>query len=144
MAHEFPSKEWTDAYAEAVNGNEAYRTAGKDWAHGTVAMVVKADESLGIPADVGMILDVEGGRCRGTTYLQGMGAIEEADPAFIIVAPYPRWKEVIAGDVDPIKAMMQGKLKLTKGHLPTMLRFVESSRQLVVSAKNVPTRFLDE
>ena len=143
MTHRFPSKEWTDAYAEAVNANEAYRTAGKDWKHGPVAMVVKADPSLGIEDDTGMILDVEGGHCRGTTYLTGMAAIEAEDPPFIIVAPYDRWKEVIGGDVDPIKAMMQGKLKLTKGHLPTMLRFVESSRQLVASAQKVPTEFVD-
>lgn len=142
MSHRFPSREWTEAYAAAVNANEAYRTAGKDWSHGTVAMVVKADPAIGIEEDTGMILDVEGGRCRGTTYLTGMKAIEDESPAFIIVAPYARWKEVIDGDVDPIKAMMQGKLKLTKGHLPTMLRFVESSRQLVQSAQRVPTEFI--
>ena len=142
MAHRFPSEEWTSAYADAVNANEAYRTAGKDWKHGTVAMVVKADASIGIDDDTAMILDVEGGRCRGTKYLTGMPAVEEESPAFIIVAPYARWKEVINGEVDPIKAMMQGKLKLTKGHLPTMLRFVESSRQLVSSAQSVPTEFV--
>jgi hypothetical protein len=38
---------------------------------------------------------------------------------------------------------MEGKLKLTKGHLPTMIRFVESSRQLVMSASRVPTEFVD-
>lgn len=142
MAYRFPSKEWTDAYAEAVNANEAYTVAGKDWTHGPVAMVVQADPSLGIEQDTGMILDVEGGTCRGTLYLEGMEAVEAEDPPFIIVAPYDRWKEVIGGDIDPIKAMMQGKLKLTKGHLPTMLRYVESSRQLVVSAKNVETEFV--
>ena len=143
MAHEFPSKEWTEAYREAVNANEAYRAAGKDWTHGTVAMVVKADPALGIERDMGMLLDVEHGVCRGTKYLEGMEAVEAESPAFVIVATYARWKEVIHGDVDPIKAMMQGKLELTKGHLPTMLRFVESSRQLVASAQNVPTTFLD-
>lgn len=142
MAHRFPSKEWTEAYADAVNANEAYRTAGKDWNHGTVAMVIKADPSIGVDDDTGMILDVEGGRCRGTKYLAGMEAVEKESPAFVIVAPYARWKEVINGEVDPIKAMMQGKLKLTKGHLPTMLRFVESSRQLVTSAQKVPTEFV--
>lgn len=142
MAHTFPSKEWTEAYRDAVNANEAYRTAGKDWTHGTVAMVVKADPSIGVDEDTAMILDVEGGQCRGTQYLKGMDAVEAQNPAFIIVAPYDRWKEVINGEVDPIKAMMQGKLKLTKGHLPTMLRFVESSRQLVQSAQKVSTEFL--
>ena len=53
-----------------------------------------------------------------------------------------RSREVIEGRLDPIKGMMEGKLKLTRGHLPTMIRFVEASRQLVVSAAHVPTRFV--
>jgi hypothetical protein len=36
---------------------------------------------------------------------------------------------------------MQGKLKLTKGHLPTMIRYVESSKQLLSSAQSVATEF---
>ena len=43
---------------------------------------------------------------------------------------------------DPIKTLMQGKLKLTQGHLPTLIRYVESSRQLLASAQNVPTEYL--
>ncbi len=42
---------------------------------------------------------------------------------------------------DPIKTLMQGKLKLTKGHLPTIIRHIEASKQLLVSAKQVPTEF---
>jgi putative sterol carrier protein len=141
MAHTFPSKEWTDAYADAVNANEKYREHGKAWTFGSVAMVIEADAKRGLTEDTGMILDVAEGTCRGTAYVHGMDAVAEAP--FIIVASYDQWKEVLRGDLDPIKGMMQNKLRLTKGHLPTMLRFVESSRQLVVSASNVPTAFLD-
>lgn len=142
MAHEFPSEEWTQAFAVAVNDNEDYRKHGKPWTYGAVAMVISKNPELGIEEDTGMILDVDQGVCRGTQYVKGMDAVQEAP--FVIVAPYDRWKQVIRGEVDPIKAMMEGKLKMTKGHLPTMLRFVESSRALVVSATKVPTRFLDE
>jgi putative sterol carrier protein len=140
MAHVFPSEEWVSAYKHAVNDNPAYREAGKPWTFGKVAMVVRADAAIGLHEDTGMILDVEAGTCRGTEFVKGMDAVQVAP--FIIVAPYAQWKEVIEGKVDPIKAMMQGKLKLTKGHLPTMIRFVESSRQLVNSAVRVPTKFL--
>ncbi len=142
MAHEFPSEEWTQAFAAAVNDNEDYRKHGKPWTYGAVAMVISRNPELGLEEDTGMILDVDQGVCRGTRYVKGMDAVQEAP--FVIVAPYDRWKQVIRGEVDPIKAMMEGKLKMTKGHLPTMLRFVESSRALVVSATKVPTRFLDE
>ena len=137
MGHPFPSQAWTDAFAEAVNRNEAYQKHGKPWTFGSVAMVVKANADRGIPEDAGMILDVHEGQCRGAAYVKGMDAVQEAP--FIIVADYDRWTQVIAGEVDPIKAMMEGKLKLVKGSLPTMLRFVESSRALVDSATEVDT-----
>jgi len=141
MAYDFPSAEWTQAYKDAINSNEAYKVAGKDWTHGVVAMVVKADPSLGIPEDIGMWLDVHGGECRECRLIS---RAEAENAAFVIVAEYSRWKQVIKKEVDPIKAMMQGKLKLTKGHMPTIVKYVNSSRQLVESTTRVPTKFRDE
>ena len=140
MAHLFPSAEWTQAFAAAVNENEVYRTHGKAWTFGSVAMVVSKDDAIGIKDDMGMILDVHEGECRGAEYVQGMEAVMGSP--FVIVAPYERWKKVIDGELDPIKAMMEGKLKMTKGHLPTMLRFVLSSRALVTSATAVATEYI--
>jgi putative sterol carrier protein len=139
MAYKFPSKEWTEAFAAAVNENEAYQKHGKPWTFGAVAMVVKADPALGIAEDSGMVLDVHEGVCRGAKYGHGMDFVKGTP--FVIVADFPRWKDVIEGRLDPIKGMMEGKLKLTVGHLPTMIRFVESSRALVRSAAAVPTEF---
>jgi len=139
MAHRFPSAEWTAAYKDAVNANEAYARAGKDWHHGRVAFVVEADPKAGISQDVGMILDVDGGVCRETTYVEDATAVD--DCPFVIVGSYDNWRTVLDGQLDPTKAMMQNRLRLTKGHLPTMLRFVESSKQLVASAASVPTEF---
>lgn len=136
---DFPTPEWTAAYKDALNANELYREAGKPWTFGAVAMVVSADPAYGIEQDTAMILDVHQGECRGTDLVYGLDAV--ADTPFVIVAPYTRWREVIEGKLDPIKGMMEGKLKLTQGNLPIMIRYVESSRQLVVSAARVPTKF---
>jgi len=40
--------------------------------------------------------------------------------------------------------MMQNKLKLTKGHMPTIVRYVNSSRELVNTTAHVPTTFRNE
>lgn len=140
MSFRFPSPEWTAAYRDAVDASEAYRTHGKPWTFGAVAFVVKADPSLGLPEEQSMLLDVHEGRCRGTTHFIGRAGV--ADAPFVVVADYARWKACLRGEIDPIKGMMEGKLKLEKGHLPTMLRFVESSRALVKAAQVVPTEFL--
>ena len=141
MPHDFPSTEWTQAYKDAINANEAYKTAGKDWTHGVVAMVVKADPSLNIPEDVGMWLDVNQGACRECKLVT---AAEAQTAPFVIVADHARWKQVIKRELDPIKGMMQGKLKLTKGHMPTIVKYVNASRELVESTSRVETKFRDE
>jgi len=40
--------------------------------------------------------------------------------------------------------MMQGRLKLTKGHMPTMVKYVTASKELVASTSRVQTKFRDE
>ena len=144
MAHEleFPSQEWVNAYKDAINANAEYARAGKDWTHGVVAMVVKAEPAIGIAEDTAMWLDVHEGKCRDIKLLPAKEA-ESAAP-FVVVASYAQWKQVIRKEIDPTKALMQGKLKLTKGHMPTMVKYVNASKQLVESTAKVPTKFKDE
>lgn len=139
---DFPSAEWVAAYKDAINANPEYAKAGKDWTHGVVAMVVKAEPDLGIPEDLAMALDVHEGRCRETKMLPAREA-EQTAP-FVIVASYAMWRQVIKKEIDPTKALMQGKLKLTKGHMPTMVKYVNASKQLVESTTRVPTKFRGE
>src|ERR1700757_1402750 len=136
MSLRFPSAEWCAAYKDAINANPNYKAAGKDWTHGPVAMVVTAEPSIGIAEDMGMWLDVERGGCKDCHLVSRQ---EAENAAFVIVASYARWKEVIRKQLDPTKGMMQNKLKLTKGHMPTMVKFVTSTKELVESTTRVPT-----
>ena len=90
-----------------------------------------------------MSLDVHQGECRGCTLLPGAARPRQTAP-FVVVASYAQWKQVIKKEIDPTKALMQGKLKLTKGHMPTMVKYVNASKQLVESTTRVPTKFRDE
>ena len=137
----FPSVEWCTAYRDAINASPGYKAAAKDWTHGAIAMVVTADPPIGLPEDAAMWLDTYQGECRACT-LVSRGEAEKA--AFVLVASYSRWKEVIRKQLDPTKGMMQNKLKLTKGHMPTMVKYVTSNKELVEATTRVPTRFLDE
>lgn len=139
---EFPSNEWVAAYKDAINANADYKKAGKDWTHGVVAMVVKAEPSLGIAEDLAMWLDVDQGTCRDCKLMPAKEAEEKAP--FVVQASYAQWKQVIKKEIDPTKALMQGKLKLTKGHMPTMVKYVNASKQLVESTTRVSTKFKDD
>lgn len=139
--HRFPSAEWTKALKRALDNDATYREVARAWTFGAVAMIVRCDPCYGVDQDVGIVLDVHRGECRGAQFVEGVNDPENAQ--FVIVGTYARWREVIEGRLDPIKAMMEGKLKLTRGHLPTIIRFVEPSRMLVAAATKVPTQFVD-
>lgn len=138
---DFPSPEWTAAYLNAINANESYKKTGKDWTHGVVAMVVTKEPTLKIDNDLAMLLDVHGGECRSCKLVP---ASEAETAPFVVTASYAQWKQVIKREIDPTKALMQGKLKLTKGHMPTMVKYVHASKDLVESTAKVPTKFRDE
>lgn len=137
----FPSAEWCVAYKDAINANPGYQAAGREWTHGPVAMVVTAEPAIGIPEDTAMWLELNQGTCKDCHLVSRQ---EAENASFVIVASYARWKEVVRKQLDPTKGMMQNKLKLTKGHMPTMVKFVTASKELVESTSRVPTQFVDE
>ena len=61
----------------------------------------------------------------------------------MLSAPYTRWKDILLGELDPIKGMMQGKLKV-RGDLPTIVRYVRAANELVRLTGEVDTVFPDE
>ena len=136
----FPSKEWLDVYVERINESREYREAAAAW-EGDMAYVLEPEPDKGVPQETWLWLDLWHGECRGSRYAT---PLEEGDKSrFIIRAPYSRWKQIINGELDPVKGMMQGKLKL-KGDLPSILRHVRAANELVNLAASVPTEFVDE
>jgi putative sterol carrier protein len=135
----FPSEEWLQEYVQRINASQSYRDAAETW-EGDVAYVIEAEPDKGVPQDVYAWLDLWHGRCREGKLI---GAAEADQARFVIRAPYSRWKEVIKKELDPVKGMMQGKLKL-KGDLPTIVKYVKAANELVNLAQTVPTRFPDE
>ena len=105
-----------------------------------MALVISAKPEIGINEDFGMWLDLHQGVCREARKV----SLEEAQKApFCITGDYARWKQVIKKELEPVKGMMQGKLKL-KGDLPTIVRYVKASQELVECTTRIETKFLDE
>lgn len=135
----FPSDEWLQIYRDRINASPEYREAAATW-EGAIAFVLEAEPDRGVQEDLWAWLDLWHGECREAR----MVTPEEGSRApYVIRAPYTRWKEVLAGDLDPVKGMMQGKLKL-RGDLPTIIRHVRAANELVHLTSTVPTEFLDE
>ena len=137
---EFPSEDWLNDYVGLINGSADYKEAAATW-EGDITYVFEAEPDKGVPEDLYAWLDLWHGECRGSKF--GVPAAEGDAAKFVIRAPYSRWKEVIRKELDPVKGMMQGKLKL-KGDLPTIVRYVKAANVLVNLAGSVPTEFVDE
>lgn len=135
----FPSDEWLAAFVVAIGESPSYAEAAAEW-EGAVSLVIEAEPDKGIPETLWWCLDLWHGACRS-----GMSVpeAEGSQAPFVVRAPYSRWKSVIRGQLDPIKGMMQGKLKVT-GDLPRLIREVNAAAELVVLAGSVPTTFVDE
>jgi putative sterol carrier protein len=104
------------------------------------ALVVNPQPEIGLTEAYGIWLDLHEGVCREAHAC----TVEEAQTApFCIFGDYASWKQVIHKELEPVKGMMQGKLKL-KGNLQIIVRNVKAAQALVTCATRVPTTFLDE
>jgi putative sterol carrier protein len=140
MVLTFPSAEWIEEFKRQINSSEGYKKAGATWTAGVVALVISAKPEIGINEDFGIWLDLHQGVCREAKKV----GFEEAQKApFCIIGDYTRWKQVIKKELEPVKGMMQGKLKL-KGDLPTIVRYIKASQELVECTTRIETKFLDE
>ena len=135
----FATDEWFRDLIVLINGSAAYRRAAESW-EGDISFLIEAEPDKRMPQDVWGYLDLWHGECRGG----GVVSPEEGErSAFIISAPYSRWKDVLRGDLDPIRGMVQGKLQV-RGDLPTIIRYVNAANELVHLTGEVDTAFPDE
>jgi putative sterol carrier protein len=135
----FPTEDWFHALEERINASQGYRDAAADW-EGDIAFVIQAEPDRNVPADVWGYLDLWHGACRDARVVTPE---QGAEARYVLTAPYTRWKDIVRGDLDPIKAMMQGKLKV-RGDLPTIVRYVRAAVELVHQTGEVDTAFPDE
>ena len=138
----FPGEEWGRLYMEEINNSPEYAEAAATW-EGDLVFVYEKEPDKGVDEDVYAWLDLWHGKCRDAAKLDGSGDPRATSAQFTISAPYSRWKSVLKKELDPVKGMMQGKIKV-KGDLPTIVRYVKASNVLVDLTATVDTQFIDE
>lgn len=137
MAHEIFTGDWARAWCEELAASEAYAEAAEDW-EGALVLRVRADASYGIEEPRSVWVDLHHGACRGARSADE----EDVDevPYLIEADPYS-WKRVLDGDLDPISGLMRGKLKLERGSVVELARYVKAARELVRAAGRVDTSY---
>ncbi len=131
--------EWVATFEKNVQEDEEYRQVASDW-EGSVVIHILAKPDLGIEEDLYLFMDLWHGDCRSVRLVpKDVG--ENGD--YVLTGEYERWKSVMKAELDPIKGLMQGKLKL-RGDLSTIVRYVKASARLVSLSAEIDTVFPDE
>jgi putative sterol carrier protein len=133
MAHEVFTNDWAVAWGEAIRASDAYRRAAKRWQWPMVITMTLGPE---LP-ERSVFLDLFEGDCREA---RSANETDRAAVPYVLSGDFQSWKQVLEKDLDPILALMMGKLKLEKGSLAALIPYVTSARELVATAAQVPYR----
>ncbi len=127
----FPSTEWAESYARALNENPRYAAAAAAW-EGDILLLIDPDAAA--PSGEGIHLDLFHGTCRSATYLAGPAA---APSEFEIRGRREDWVRLLEGRLDPIRAVMDRTFRL-QGNVAKLLRFAAAAQELLRTASGVP------
>ncbi|MGQ9781093.1 MAG: SCP2 sterol-binding domain-containing protein [Nitrososphaeria archaeon] len=131
----FFSEEWVKRFVEELNRNQGYFEAAKNW-EGDFLFIVNTGPKT--KSEIVVYLDLWHGKCRDYKLLPDRGAKKTE---FIFEGPYDSWEKLAKGQLDPIKALLMRKFKLS-GSLSKLMKNVKAASEMAKNCSRVPTRFL--
>lgn len=131
--------EWVATYENLVQNDAAYKEAAKTW-EGSVVLHILPKPEIGLDKELYIFMDLWHGDAR---FIKAVPPDVGESGDFVITGEYDRWKQVMMKELDTVKGMMQGKLKL-KGDLPTIVRAVKAAVRLVDISNIIDTTFPDD
>lgn len=130
------SKSWVDAWARELSASPAYQKAARTW-EGSILLEVAADQDT---SHMAAFLDLWHGQCREARPADESDR-QRAD--YVLSAPLATWKRILEGDLEPILAIMMGKVKLAKGNISKLTPYLVASKELVAAAGRLDSVFPD-
>jgi putative sterol carrier protein len=136
MGYPFPSEAWLTALKDVLNSDTRYADVAKNW-EADLAFVVEADEP-GKPNLPLLYLDLWHGKCRSVRVYEP-DETEFPKAKFLLRAPLHNLRKILAGELDPMQAMMtrrlivEGNMAYMLRNVPTVLDFVRCARLVEIS-----------
>nr|BCX00245.1 MAG: hypothetical protein KatS3mg041_0291 [Bacteroidota bacterium] len=128
MIKELFAEERLLRWCEALNASPSYREAARDWEGALVLVSVRGGLERAV------YLDLHRGSCRGVRVI-APEEIEQA--AYVLVGEEAVWEQVIVHGLDPVLALMSGRLRLRKGNPLALSRYMAAARLLTEIAREV-------
>lgn len=129
----FLTEEWVQQIPQAINTNASYQKAAKSISD-RMAFIVKGKHPAADGDETHFFLEIKNGKCVDA-------AREKRTKAdFFLTGSYDNWKAVLQGEMDVIKAVTAGRIKM-KGSMLRMLKNAIPTAKLVGCFQTVPTRY---
>jgi putative sterol carrier protein len=133
------SDEWCQNWEDLVKASEDFAVYNKGW-EGDIGCVILKDPGAKVTENQYLYLNFADGVVNGI-HMTDQQTAENAK--FVISGDYIRWKQVALRELDAVKAMMQGKLKL-KGNLPYVVKYLKGVQESIRCLTEVPSQFPDD
>lgn len=128
---QFNTQAWADEFARCLNNNPNYERSAKTW-EGALVLEFKAEEKK-LASDIRLWLDLWHGKCRSARFLHDG---EDSPHEFTIGAAESVWHNLVTGALDPTKAMMSGKFKIS-GNTGKLMRFPLAASYIIKYLKRL-------
>ena len=133
------SDEWCAAWEQKVSESADFAVFNKGW-EGDTGCVLYKDPNANMPEDKYIYLDFHDGVVNSIRMVDQQTA---ENSKYVISGDYIRWKQVAMKELDAVKAMMQGKLKL-KGNLPYMVKYIKGVQEAIRCLTELDSKFPDD
>jgi putative sterol carrier protein len=134
MAIKFATEEWVKAACAELNKSQAYKDAAKNW-EGDMYFIMEPEGAL--KETIITYFDLWHGECRAASVVADESA---KTPAYRFWAPLSVWRSILEKKLDPVQAMMTGKLNL-KGDMAQIMKMPRAAAELVECTTRVDTEF---
>ena len=137
MAYDFASKDWLEAYKDALNGElgKEWQQAAEEW-EGDFLFVITSDNRFS--DTVHYYIDLWHGECRKTEMIMDSDKLPEAE--FQYIGTYSNWEKLLNGEIDPIRGLLMRKFKLV-GNKGKLMRSAVA-KELVNTARKIDTNYV--
>jgi putative sterol carrier protein len=134
--------EWIAEFEKKIQEDQEYQRVAKTW-EGSVVLWIKEEPGI-LLFDLFIFMDLWHGQCQGVR-LVGEEQAKKGD--FVLQAEYLRWKRILKKELNVVKEIVTGKLKLVPFDFKKAARLAAAAQaalRLVDLAGQVGARFPDE
>lgn len=136
MKANFPSEEWLNLLYKKLNEDPKYNHVARNW-EGDFSIVIEPSGNL--MNRIYYYIGLWHGKCTRISSVEGP---EFENPAFILGTTYENIIRILTGKLDPMQAMLTGKLKV-KGNMAYMMRNVPVVLDFVRCAREITGEILE-